>query len=152
MTVQYYNTSNHTWFYLYSGNASTATGGYLNYTTPNITGQYKVELYFKKIGYTEYTIYKLGSLHYTIIYIKAFIKQLPSFVWYLVIIVLMIMIMGFCFVKLGTGLLTGYIGLFVFAFGLLLKPGIVINGFSGWAIFALTFLLYTMGVFLWSRL
>lgn len=149
MTVYYLNVSNNTWVVLYNGNASTSTGGYLNYTTPNITGRYKVELYFKKIGYHEY---KLVSLQYTIITIKAWIKAIPDFVWYLVIIILMIMIMGFCYTKLGTGLITGYIGLFVFAFGLLMKPGLTVNGFSGWAIFATTFVLYTMGMFLWSRI
>lgn len=152
MTVEYLSVSNHTWVMLYNGNASTATGGYLNYTTPNVTGEYRVELYFKKIGYPEYKIFQLGSLHENIIYLKAWIRAVPDFVWYLVIIVLMIMTMGFCFTQLNTGLLTGYIGLGIFAFGLLLKPGLMVNGFNGWAIWATTFILYTMGMFLWSRL
>jgi hypothetical protein len=152
MTVSFYNVSNHTWTVLYAHNHSDASGGSISYTTPNITGQYKVDIWFKKTGFNEYKIYETGSLHYTIIYIKAWIKQLPDLVWYLVTVVLMIIIMGFCYTKLGAGLFTGYIGLGVFAFSLLLKPGLTINGFSGWVIWAITFLIYTMGMFLWSRL
>jgi hypothetical protein len=152
MTVEFYNVSNKTWVMLYNGNDSTSTGGYLNYTTPNITGQYRVECFFKKTGYSEYELFQMGSLHYAIIFLKAWLKQIPDFVWYLVIIVIMIMVMGFCYVRLGTGIITGYIGLGIMAFGLVMKPGMVINGFPVWGIFATTFILYTMALFLWSRI
>jgi len=152
MEVYFYNQSNNTWVLLDSQNESNANGGSINYTTANITGAYKVDVYFKKTGYNEFKIYQAGSIHYTIYYLPIWIRQIPDFVWYLIIVVLMIMGMGFCFTVLQAGLLTGYIGLGIFAFGLLLKPGLMVNGFSGWVIWTITFIIYTMGLFLWSRL
>jgi len=152
MEVSYFNQSLQTWVLLNSQNQSTSSGGSLTYTTANITGTYKVDVYLKKIGYNEYKIYETGNLHYTLYYLPIWIRQIPDFVWYLIIVVLMIIVMGTCFTMLSTGLLTGYIGLGVFAFGLMLKPGLTINGFGGWVIWAITFLIYTMGIFLWSRL
>jgi hypothetical protein len=152
MEVYFYNQSNNTWVLLDSQNESNANGGSINYTTANVTGAYKVDVYFKKVGYNEFQIYQAGSVHYTIYYLPLWIRQIPDFVWYLIIVVLMIMGMGFCFTVLQAGLLTGYIGLGIFAFGLLLKPDLMVNGFSGWIIWTITFIIYTMGLFLWSRL
>lgn len=152
MEVYFYNQSNNTWVLIDAQNESNANGGSINYTTANITGAYKVDVYFKKTGYNEFKIYQAGSIHYTIYYLPIWIRQIPDFVWYLIIVVLMIMGMGFCFTVLQAGLLTGYIGLGIFAFGLLLKPGLMVNGFSGWVIWTITFIIYTMGLFLWSRL
>ena len=137
---------------MYAHNHTDANGGSISYTTPNVTGEYKVDLWFKKSGFNEYKIYQQGSLHYTIIYINKWIQAIPSFVYYLVLIVIMIIVMGYCFATLGTGFLTGYIGLGIMAFGLLLKPDLNVNGFGEWSIWAITFVIYTMGLFLWSRL
>jgi hypothetical protein len=152
MEVSFFNQSNQTWVLLYSQNTSNAHGGSISYTTPNVTGTYKVDIYFKRVGYNEYKLFETGSLHYTLYYLPIWIRQIPDFIWYLIIVVLMIIVMGTCFTMLSTGLLTGYIGLGVFAFGLMLKPGLAVNGFSGWVIWAITFLIYIMGLFLWSRL
>jgi hypothetical protein len=152
MSVSYYNQTQKKWVLYFAQNVSSASGGSITYNTPNITGDWKVDIWIKKVGHPAYKLFQQGSIHYTIIYLPQWIDAIPDFVWYLVIIILMIMGMGFCFTVLNAGLLTGYIGLGIFAFGLLMKPGLTVNGFSGWAIFAVTFMLYTMGLFLWSRL
>ncbi len=152
MQVHYYNNTKKTWVLYFTQNVTTAGGGTITYTTPNITGEWKVDVWFKKTGFRSYQLFQTGSLHFTIIYLPSWLDAIPDFVWYLVLIVLMIIIMGFCFVVLGAGLLTGYIGLGVFAFGLLMKPDLTVNGFSGWVIWSITFIIYTMGIFLWSRL
>jgi len=152
MTITFYNKTQRKWIQIFTQNDTNAGGGTITFTTPNVTGDYDVEIWFKKTGYPQYQLFQTGSLRYTIIYIQAWIRAIPDFVWYLILVVIMIIIMGFCFTVLGTGLITGYIGLGVMAFGLLLKPDLTVNGFSGWVIWTITFLIYTMGLFIWSRI
>ena len=152
MTITFYNKTQRQWITLNTQNASNPGGGSLTYTTPNVTGDYEVEIWFKKTGYPAYQLFQTGSLRYTILYIQAWIRAIPEFVWFLVIIVISIIIMGFCFTVLGTGLITGYIGLGVQAFGYLMKPDLMVNGFSCWVIWTIGFLMYTMGIFIWSRI
>ncbi len=68
----------------------------------------------------------------------------------------MIVGMGFFSYYFGINVLTGYIGLGIFAMMLLLKDiTISIGGgatTSGWLIWTITFLMYTMGWYLYSKI
>jgi hypothetical protein len=64
--------------------------------------------------------------------------------------------MGFFMRYFASGIVTGYIGLGIFAIMILLKdfsvPMGVGNPIPAWLIWAITFMVYTMGVFLYSRI
>jgi len=156
MSVWFYNRTLATWVLLDSQNESTACGGSLNYSIPNITGKYAIECFYKKTNFTEYEIFQQGSLVMFFSELRAGLEEFPDYAWYIILIVIMIVVMGFFYWFFGTGIATGYIGLIVFAIGLLFKPVEVPLGIgdpiSGWVIFAITFLMYTAGVYLWSKI
>ena len=84
-------------------------------------------------------------------------EDFPDLAWWIITIVVMLFIMGVCVRFYATGIATGYIGLGVMGFMLLMKDvelplGGAGGTISGWVIFGITFLIYTIGVFLWSRL
>jgi len=151
MRVLYYNTTNNTWVVLFYNKTYSSSGGSINYTIPNVTGRYSIECWFKKQGYDPYEVLQEGSLVTFIEKAKQSLESFPDFAYFVVLLIIMIMVMGFFMIYFSTGILTGYIGLGVMAIGLLMK-GVTIGGVSGWMIFFVTFVLYTMGVFLWSRL
>jgi len=114
------------------------------------------ECFYKKQNFSEYEVFQQGSLVMFFSYLKAGLESIPDLAYYIILIVIMIVSMGFFYLYFGTGLATGYIGLTIFAIGLLFKPveiqlGVG-NPISGWLIFAVTFLMYTVALFLWSRI
>jgi len=151
MRVLYYNTTNNTWVVLFYNKTYSSSGGSINYTIPNVTGRYSIECWFKKQGYEPYEVLQEGSIITFIEKVKKGLEDFPDFAYFVVLLIIMVMVMGFFMIYFSTGIITGYIGLGVMAIGLLLK-GVTIGGVSGWMIFFVTFVLYTMGVFLWSRL
>lgn len=156
MVVQYYNESTGIWTLLDSQNKTGDYGGSINYTTPNVSGKYEFQCFFKKTGFDEYEFGQTGSLVQFIYFIRQALASFPDYAWFIVTIILMIIGMGFFMRYFGSGIVTGYIGLGIFAIMLLLKdisvPMGVGNPISGWLIWAITFMIYTMGVFLYSRI
>jgi len=162
MVVWYYNNSNSTWIQLYNLNETNACGGQINFSIPNVTGRYAIECFYKKTNFTEYECFQQGSLVMFYSFLKAGLEEFPDFAYFIVLIVIMIIVMGFFYWFFATGVVTGYIGLIIFAIGLLMKPFEVVTGvnpatganntISGWLIFAITFIMYTVGLYLWSKL
>jgi len=151
MEVLFYNYSSHSWTQLFYQNNTDAGGGSINYTIPDINGKYSIECWFQKDGYKPYQLAQEGSLEYFIVEFKEWMGEIPDFAYYIVVLVIMIILMGFFYMYLNTGILTGYIGLSVMAMALLLKP-VTIDGVSGWIILGISFIMYTIGIFLWSRI
>ncbi len=156
MIVWYYNNSNTTWYQLYNVNQTNTCGGELNYSIPNVTGRYAIECFYKKTNFTEYECFQQGSLIMFFSHLKAGLEEFPDFAYYIILIVIMILVMGFFYWYFATGIVTGYIGLIIFAIGLLMKPIEIPVGVgdpvSGWWIFAVTFIMYTVGLYLWSKI
>jgi hypothetical protein len=157
MQIYHYNFSTNIWTYYGEQNGSNACGGSLSFNIPNISGRWSVEAMFKKENFSAYEVIQEGSgLDYVIEYLQEWVIQIPDMAYYFVLIVITLFIMGFCMIRLGTGLLTGYIGLGVMALGILLHPFTIniTQGFnpSGWVVWGITFLVYTIGLFLWSRI
>lgn len=156
MRVLYYNTTTNTWVSIFFQNTTTSSGGgTITYTVANVSGKYAVKCYFKKIGYPQQELGETGSLIHFIIYLKNWMHGIPDMAYYIVLLFIMIVVMGFFFLYFGTGISTGYIGLLVFAIGLYIHAVDIDIGtttISGWLIFAITFMMYTMGIFLWSRM
>ena len=156
MEVYYYNdTSNH-WELLYSLNESDTCGGSINYTIPDVYGKYSFECYYKKQGYNIKEVGEVGSIITFYVKLKQGLQSFDDYAWFIITIILMIVAMGFFMRYFATGIATGYIGLGIFAIMLLLKDIEIYVGpkdpVSGWLIWAITFLLYTAGIFLWSRI
>jgi hypothetical protein len=155
MEVWYYNDTTDTWVLLNSQNESDACGGSIDYTIPNVTGKYVFKCFYKKIGYNEYEIGETGSIITFFAQLKQGLASVPDYAWFLIIIIVMLVGMGFFSYYFGIGMITGYIGLGIFAIMLMLKDVTTVASgieFSGWLIWAITFLLYTMGVYLSSRI
>jgi hypothetical protein len=150
MSVYYYNTSQDLWVLLNTSNTTASGGGTLSYNFTNQTGQYRILITVKKIGFDETSIFQQGSLVYWIALAQMSLSAIPDIAFILVLLVLMILVMAFLLPY--AGISTGYIGLGIFTFGLMFKPDLVIYGISGWVILTVTFLMYTVGIFLWSRL
>jgi hypothetical protein len=157
LDVTKYNSATGLWDTIYHSLVNTTSGGSISYTVPNVTGRYAAEFYFKKIGYPAYKMVELGSISYSIEKIKQALVSIPDYAYYIAILVIMAICMGFIMPYAGIG--TGYVGLVIFAIALLLKPiNIVMSGddptdtVSGWWIWGVTFLMYSIGIFLWSRL
>lgn len=160
MSVWYYNDTLDLWVLLSTQNDTTATGGSLNFTIPNVTGKYDFECWFKKTGYAEYGF---GSNIHIYVWPRSSLATIPDYAWFIITIILMIVGMGFFMRYFTTGVTTGYVGLGIFAMMLFLKDfSVPIGGadpitgavtlVSGWLIWGITFLMYTMGVFLYSRI
>jgi hypothetical protein len=136
---------------LYSNNVTTqSSGGTVAYTISNVTGKYEVTVTFKKQGQPEYELQRSGSIIYWISRAQNIGFGIPDIAYFMVAIVIMILVMGYLLPY--TGLATGYIGIGVLAFLMMFTDDLTVGGVSGWMIVALTFLMYTMGLFLWSRL
>jgi len=50
------------------------------------------------------------------------------------------------------GVGTGYVGIGIIAVGLMLKPDLAVAEISGWVIMVITALVYTLALFVWSRI
>ena len=156
MSVHYHNKTTDTWIELYNVNQSNACGGELNYSIPNVTGRYAIECFYKKSNFTEFECFQQSSIILFFSSLKAGIDDFPDLAYFIILIVIMISVMGFFLYFFATGMTTGYIGLIVMGIGLLLKPVELPLGYgdpiSGWWIFAVTFLMYTAGLYLWSKI
>lgn len=155
MRILFYNTTNYTWVTIFYQNDTNAGGGSISFNVPNVTGRYAIKCYFKKTGYPIQELGETGSLIHFIQYLKEWMHGIPDYAYYIVLILIMTVAMGFFFIYFGTGLSTGYIGLIIFAIGLFIHPisiSIGTTSVSGWIIFAITFIMYTMGIFLWSKM
>lgn len=160
MRVWYYNQSNSTWTIIYFSNQSNAGGGTISYTTPNITGRYMAECAFKKTGYLEYKLGQEGSFGWVIQHLQEWMQSIPDWAYMFVLTIIAAIVMGFFMMYLGTGLMTGYIGIGIYVMGFLLHPveivvdhpGALVSTVSGWAIVTILFIVYTIGLYLWSRL
>jgi len=155
LEVYFYNSTLYSWVLLDEQNESNACGGNLNYSIPNITGKYAFKCFYKKIGYDEYEIGEIGSIIQFYSLIKQGLESVPDYAWFLITIIVMLVGIGFFTYYFGVNVLTGYIGLGIMALMLLFKDFTINVGdtsFPGWVIWTITFLLYTAGWFLWSRL
>jgi hypothetical protein len=151
MEIFYWNTTTYSWVSIFYQNDSNAGGGSISFTIPNVTGKYAVKCYFKKTGFPVQELGETGSLIHFIQYFQQWMHGIPDYAYYIVLLFIMVVAMGFFFLYFGTGISTGYIGIIIFAIGLFIHP-VTINGISGWIIFAITFIMYTIGIFLWSRI
>jgi hypothetical protein len=151
MTIKFYNFSNNTWETLFYQIDTNPSGGSISYYIPNVSGKYSVDIWFKKQGYDAYQLLQEGSLMFFFAKLTAWIQEIPDYPYYIAILVIMIMVMGFCYMRLNTGILTGYIGLFIFGIALMMKP-ITIGDFSGWTILLITAIIHTVILFLWSKI
>jgi hypothetical protein len=148
MDVYFYNVSSDTTTLMSTQNESDTCGGSLSYTVPNVPGKYTFKCYYKKEGYPEYEFGETGSIIQFVVQLKLGLVTVPDTVWFLITIVIMIVAMGICIRYFNTGMTTGYIGIGIMGIMLMLKD-VTINGFSGWVILGITFLIYTAAVFLW---
>ena len=152
MYIYYDNETSGLMELIYSSNISDSPGGgSITYTVPNVTGRYEISCWFRKTGYPPHEILQENSIVKFISIISDDLNEFPDTAYFIILIFLTIIAMGFCIIYFQTGTGTGYIGLGVMAFGLLIN-GVVINGLSAWFIWIVTLILYSMGVFLWSRL
>jgi hypothetical protein len=154
--VYHQNQSTLTWSYLGSDNDSNACGGSVSYTIPNVTGKYSIEAWFKKTNFDAYEVSQEGSFTYFVTHLQQWLQGIGDMAFYFVLLIIMLIVMGYCHLHLGTGLLTGYIGLGVMALGLMMHSVTIYvsRTFSidGWVVWGITFLTYTIGIFIWSRI
>ena len=158
-TISVLNQTTGAWDVLYTANNSISPGGgSICYTVEdanlsNITGKYKIDCWYKKENFPEYEVVQVGSDYIWITFpglSSELFDAIPDWVFLLIVVLIMAVVMGFLMPI--TGLATGYIGIGIFALSLLLKPDLVINNVMGWAILVVTILVYTLALFLWSRI
>jgi hypothetical protein len=161
MKIWHLNKTTYTWTLYYEANITGQPyGGSLNYTLPNVSGEIHVSCYFKKFNYSETEVTQEGSLVYFINFIRGLhgnpaLTGIPDTVYILIMVIVMIVIMGYLLPYVGVA--TGYIGIGIFGFFLALKPdlmfsvGVLGGELTAWAVLALTALVYTVALFLWSR-
>ncbi len=156
MRAYSYNYSTYKWDLLSYQISYTPGGGSISYTIANISGKYDFECWFKKVGYPAYECSGAGSFEDIIAHFSQWMLDIPDQAYYIILVVIMCIVAGFSFLYLGAGILTGYIALAVMMLGLLIKPIEVVIGnglsVSGWLIFIITFFVYSLGLFLWSRI
>lgn len=157
MEIKYLNFTNNTWVSLSFQNESNPEGGTISYTLPNITGQYSAAIYFKKTGFNIIQLSELSDFGYAIFQGITALQGVPDFVFYLVIIIISMLIMGFLTYYLGPNLIIGYVGLLIMSMAMLIRPfSILVNStlppISGWVVIGVTFLLYTGAIYLWSKI
>lgn len=158
--VYQYNKSSREWEEIYSETKTTSGGGSISYTisdinVSNITGKYKIECWYKKTGMDPYEITQTGS---TIVYLdwgglttSPVFQLIPDWIYLLALVIIMAIVMAFALPFAGLG--TGYIGIVIFAIGLMLKPDLTTGaGVDGWTILLITALVYTIALFIWSRI
>jgi hypothetical protein len=156
----YKNTTTGTYTLVSSQNISVSTNGQLQYTCTG-TGQYQVSCWFKKTGYPAYEIFNTGSIAYFIILLNQAVQQIPDTAWFIITIFVSMVVMGICILYFSTGVITGYIGLTIQAIMFYMHDGFIgIGVYSNgvevtlgfWWIWGITFILYTAGLYLYSRI
>ena len=157
LNVSFYNNTLRKWVGLTNQNMSNSSGGSLNFTFPNITGKYMVRLFYKK---TNFDLYEVGVSTDTgtiLFWIdwgglseNEDLQGIPDFIYFMVLTFIAMIVMAFAFRFAGLG--TGYIGLGIYAFGFMLNPSVSIAGISCWAILTITAIMYTVGLYIWSRI
>jgi len=160
MTVSVYNSSSGEWDQIYTETKTTASGGSISYAIEdvnisNITGKYKVSCWYKKDGFDPHEVIQTGS---SIFYLEwggllglAVWDTIPDWVYLLVVVIIMALVMAFILPVAGVG--TGYIGIIILALALVLKPDLTTaSGVSGWAILFITAFVYTIALFIWSKI
>jgi hypothetical protein len=162
MKIWHLNKTTYAWTLYFDVNVTgDPDGGSLSYTLPNITGEFHVSCYFKKFNFTEAEVNQEGSLIYFINFIRGLygnpdITGIPDTIYIIIMVIIMIVVMGFLLPYMGVA--TGYVGIGIFGFFLALKPDLAFNtGLPGteltaWAVLALTALVYTVALFIWSRI
>lgn len=156
LRVYYRNNTGDVWDFISTETGVNAGGGSLDYTIPDVKGEYRFVCVYKKDGFPLYEVGQTGSIIHFYVAIRTSLASIPDYAWYIITIVVMMAGMGFFTKYFGANIIVGYIGLGIFAMMLMLKDFSVDIGtsspISGWAILGITFLVYTMGVFLYSRL
>ena len=151
LNITFYNATSKTWDGLNHQNISDASGGSLSYTFANITGKYRVSIFFKK---TNFSLYEIPSVFFWIewggISESEALKAIPDWIYFCVLIIIAMIVMAFLISHAGLG--TGYIGIAIIAFGLILNPSLSVGGVTGWAILVITTITYSIGIFLWSKI
>jgi len=160
MIVYKYNTTSGAWDQLSSQTDTTASGGSLSYTIQNVnvsnmTGKYKVECWYKKDGFDPLEVTQTGSSIFYVEYgglrTSPVWNFVPDWVFLLVVVIIMALVMAFILPVAGVG--TGYVGIGILAFALILKPDLTTGaGVSGWTILFITALVYTIALYIWSRI
>ena len=157
LNITYYNTTLRRWVGLSDQNMSSSSGGSLSYTFPNITGKYMVKIFYKKQNFSLYEIglsTSSGTIFYWIdwggLSENENLKTIPDFIYFMVLTIIAMLVMAFVFRFAGLG--TGYIGLGIYAFGLIINPSLEVAGILGWYILIITAIMYTVGIYLWSRI
>lgn len=155
MTIKKLGTNNHTWYTISYQNLTNSTGSHIRYDFANITGQYSVDLWFKKAGFQKYQLFQSGSIPQFISALRQWVWGIPDVAYLIALTFLVMVLMAFFIAYFNTGLITGFIGLGIYFMGFLMHPiTIIVDGtpISCWIIFVITTLMYSMGVWLWSRL
>jgi len=145
---------------LYSQNISTSpSGGSISYTVQNvnisnITGKYKIECWYKKEDCDPYEVTQTGSsiffLDYGGLRTSPVFELIPDWAYFLALVIISAIVMAFLLPIAGVG--TGYVGIGIIAVGLMLKPDLAVAEISGWVIMVITALVYTLALFVWSRI
>lgn len=160
MRVWQYNFTSSTWTILYFVNNTDADGGTISYEVPNETGRYVADCAFKKTGYALHHLGTESSMAWVIQHLQEWMQTIPDWAYMFILTLIVAVIMGFLLTYMGTGLLTGYIGIGIYVMGLLLhpvtitvsEPSALVSEVSGWAIVTILIIVYTMGLYLWSKL
>jgi hypothetical protein len=67
------------------------------------------------------------------------------------VLIIAAFVMAFALPMAGIG--TGFIGIGILGFAMILKPDLIMeDGTSGWVILTIVTLVYSLGVFIWSRI
>lgn len=160
MTVSVYNSSTGEWDQLFTDTKTTASGGSISYAIQNvnisnITGKYKINCWYKKDGFDPIEVTQTGS---SIFYLEwgglrtsPVWDYIPDWVYLLVVVIIMALVMAFILPVAGVG--TGYVGIGILALAMILKPDLTTGaGISGWAILFITAFVYTIALFIWSKI
>lgn len=148
-TVHVWNSTNEIWVLLYAENITDQpTGGTIDYTIANNTGKYSFTCRFKKEGFPVYTFGTEESCRIYYIYLPDRgwgIENIPSFIYMLITIVLMIGATGLL-AMVGAGEASGFGGMGVMAIMFTINPGLLVGGISCWFVLLVAVIVY--GAFL----
>lgn len=148
-TVHVWNSTNEIWVLLYAENITDQpTGGTIDYTIANNTGKYSFTCRFKKEGFPVYTFGTEESCRIYYIYLPDRgwgIENIPSFVYMLFTIILMIGATGLL-ALVGAGDASGIGGMGVMAIMFAYNPSLLIGGISCWFVLFAAVVVY--GTFL----
>ncbi|MDH7506282.1 MAG: hypothetical protein QHH15_00640 [Candidatus Thermoplasmatota archaeon] len=148
----FYNSTNFTWFLLYSDNQSNPYGGVISFDVPNVIGKYGLIARFKRINFSMYTFGAAEGCRFYYIStspLQENVGNIPELIYLFVMIFLMIAATAFL-VKFGAGALSGVGGVAVMGFMLALKPGLTIGSpaVSAWWMFLATVIIWLVVLFL----